>query len=436
MNDIGQRMKRFERRVRVVRSWRGLAIGLCVGAAVCAVWAALDWVGVAYTEWSQMGVILAVTGVLGLLAGAVQRVSSKALSDSIDRRAGLEDRLTTSLERSDVHEGFEQALHTDAQKHVAELKPSAIYPVKVGRWQTSAVLLSALAASIFLLGNTPILLSAEAQQDRAEMKKTAEEIKRLTKPLEDPKEQQEMTPEEKKLLDDMRKLNRDLEKARMDKKEAMQKANELAKEAERLMQQRAKTTDQNLAEAQTAFEKLQKQAMDQAGMQDMDPKLAQMNNEQRDELEAKLTQQKQNLEKQIKSLEEMIKDAQKRGASKEEMSKLKEQQSALNKEMEDLLKQLKQVQLSKDAQELLKRISENPIFKEMQEMARKLQENSKAAQQTGKPTLTKEQVKEMQKKMEEMAKKLDELAKQLKSKEALDEYLRKMMEAMKNSCGT
>src|SRR5437773_7858 len=121
MNDIEQRMKRFERRVRLVRSWRGMAIGLCVGAAACGVWAAL-------------------------------------------------------------------------------------------------------AASIFLLGNTPILLNADAKKQREELKQAGQAVEKITKPLENPKEQQEMTPQEKRLLDEMRKLSRDLEKAHVDKKEAMEKA--------------------------------------------------------------------------------------------------------------------------------------------------------------------------------------------------------------------
>jgi DNA repair exonuclease SbcCD ATPase subunit len=436
MNDIEQRMKRFERRVRLVRSWRGMAIGLCLGAAACAVWSALDWAGIAYTDWSKLGVVLASTGVLGLVAGWFQRVSSKALSDSIDRRAGLEDRLTTSLERANVHEGFEQALHADAQKRVSELKPASLYPVRVGRWQTTAVMMSALAASIFLLGNTPILLSEDAKKAREELKQAGQAVEKITKPLEDPKEQNEMSPEEKKLLDEMRKLNRELEKGRMDKKEALQKANELAKEAERLMKERAKMTDQNLAEAETAFDKMKKDALEQAGMGELDPKLAEMSEAERDSLESQLNEKINALQKQLSSIEEMINKGKKEGMSEEDLKKLQDKKDALKNQLGEAQEQLKQVKLSKDAQELLDRIAKNPIFKEIQEMAKKLAENSKSAQQKGQPSLTKEQVKQMQKRMEEMAKKLDELAKQLKDDKALNEYLEKMKEALKNGCGT
>src|SRR5690349_9657621 len=93
-----ENLKRFEQRVRLVRAWRGLGIGLCIGGVACAVWAALDWLRITYTEWTWMGAVVAAAGLIGLIQGYFAKVPMKALSDSIDRRGGLQDRLTTSME--------------------------------------------------------------------------------------------------------------------------------------------------------------------------------------------------------------------------------------------------------------------------------------------------------------------------------------------------
>src|SRR5690349_18663637 len=118
MDERSTNLKRFERRVRLVRSWKGLAVGACFGSLAAVVWAGLDLAKLAYADWISLGAVVGLGAAAGLLFGLFQRVSPAGLASSIDRRADLEDRLVTSIERSASHGGFDDALHADAQAHL------------------------------------------------------------------------------------------------------------------------------------------------------------------------------------------------------------------------------------------------------------------------------------------------------------------------------
>ncbi len=442
MQVISQRLKGFERRVRLVRAWRGIAIGACMGAAVDAVWAILDWRGLAYTEWSQMGLVFGGGALIGGLVGLGWRVSQKGLSDSIDRRAGLENRLTTALERSEQHDSFDAALQADAEQRFANLKPAKVYPVRVGRWHAGAIALSAVAASIFLLGNSPLLLSDEAKKDHADLKKQGQTVERITKEnLEDPKDQKDMTEDERKLDKELRKYQKDLEKARLTKEDALQKANELQEKAEELTKQSAEATQESLAQAETALEKMQKAELEKSNMGKVDPSMAQLSTQQREEALKKNAQKQKDLKDQMKALQNKLDDLNKQLANKnlsaEQRKALEEQKKALEAAMKDLQKQMKNAQsqeealkLSKDAMDVFNKMMKNPLYKQLQElaekMAKKLGQAAEAGQQKQRPKLTKEE-------REEMQKHLEELARELKDDKAMEAYLKALVEAMKNA---
>lgn len=456
--DIGG-LKRFERRVRLVRSWRGLAIGLTAGAAISAAWAILDWMKISYTEWSWMGTVVGVSGAIGMLVGYFMRVPLRNLSDSIDRRGGLENRLTTSMEVSDETE-FGDALQHDATDRLGKVQPNQLYPMRVGRWQATAVLVSVLASTIFLLGNSPILLNAEARKDREELKKLGTTVERIIKPVTETGEQQELTPQEKRLIDEVRKLQRDMERAKINKEEAMQKTNDLAKKAQEMMQERAKMTEENLAKAESAMEKLEKAELEKDG-QKLDSedlkKLSEMNKsgmktdqqkaeqqKEKSELQQKaqqMQQQKSELQKKIDELSKKLQDpklsAEQRKAMEEMQKKLQEMMKGLEKELAEIQKRIAEIMKDQEIQEMLKKIMEHPAMKELQEMAQKLAEEAQKQQNSDPQNpemqkLTKEQLEQMKQQLEEAAKQLKELAKQLKDPKALEEFMEQLKEALKN----
>jgi len=441
MTEITDKLKGFSRRVRFVRSWRGMAMGACVGAGAAAVWAVLDWVGVAYTEWSWMGALLAAGAAIGAVVGFLRKVPAGALSQSIDRRAGLEDRLSTAAERREAHSAFDDAQRSDAEASLLSLNPQKVYPIRPGKWHGGAVAFSALAAAIFLLGNSPIWMSDDARKEREELQQQAKKIERVTREeLNSPEARQQMSEAQKKLADELRKLQRDLEKAHMSKAEALQKANEIEKQAQELVRQTAKDTQKSLDDAQKAMERMQQDALTQAGMPDVTPQMANMSDSERSQAMQQQQQKMDQMQSLLNALQNQLSKLQKKlkdpNLSEAERKALEEQKKALEKQigdakkgLEEAKKEMEALKLSQEAQKLIQKMMSDPLYKQMQELAQKLNQNAQAAQQSGKPSLTKEQ-------REALQKELEELIEKLKDDKAMKEYLKAMLEAMKQCNGS
>lgn len=424
-------LKRFERRVRLVRSWRGMAIGACFGSLAAAVWAGLDWANVAYTDWIRMGTVVVAGAVLGLLGGMLQKVAPKALADSIDRRGDLEDRLATSLERQDSNAGFDANLHADAHAKLQSLQPKTLYPVRLGRWHAGAVALAALASTLFLLGNTPILLNDQQKKDREDLASKGKAVEQVLKPIEEHLGKESKNPDEERLAEELRRLAKELEKGRINKEEALQKANELQKQAEKLVQDRAQKTQQSLKEAESAFDKMLKEQLSANGLKDIDPEVAKMTEAERAEQAAALQEQMDSLSKQIQSLQQQL---QQKGMDSETQQQLSKELQELMQQQSKMSKQLEGLKLSKEVQDMLKRMMENPLYKKLLEAQKKLQKAMQEAGEQGEQEeLTHEQMEEMRKQLQE---ELEKMAEELKDDKAMSEFLQKMLDALKDGCGT
>jgi myosin heavy subunit len=462
--DVGS-LKRFERQVRLVRAWRGLAVGLCIGGVACAVWSVLDWAKIAYTEWIWMGSVLLGCGLSGLIVGLFLRIPAQALADSIDRRGRLANRLSTSMEIDDSGE-FGQALQHDAAAKVAGLKPGELFPVRVGRWQGAAIGLAFLASGIFLLGNTPLLLPPQERKDREELKKVGAAVERIAKPLTEPTKSGDMTPAEKRMADELRKLQRDLQRQKVSKEEASQKANDLSKQTQELTKERSELTSQNLEKAESALEKMQKAELEKNGIKmdaEMMKQLHEMNKENQAQQKngqqdpkafgkkmEQLNEQQKGLQQQHKALEqkqealksELSKIGQQlkspnltpeqKKALEEMQKKIQEMLKGLEKEIAEIQKAVQKIMQDKQIQELMKKINEHPMMKKLQEMAAKLAENATMGKQGEIPKITKEDLEELKKQLPEMEAKIKELAKQLQDPKALDEYMEQLREALEN----
>ena len=252
-------LRRFGRRVRLVRAWRGAAIGACVGGLAAASWSALDWYGVA--DATPLRMILCVVG--GLFSGAgigiATRLPLEALRASIDRRAGLENRLTASA----VEVPFSEEIRADADERLEKVRAAKVYPIRFGRWHGGALAATVLAASVFLLGSTPLALSAEAKAERKESVQQGRVVERIRKEqFETLEAKREMSEAERRLAEEARRLQRDLEKGRLTREETMQRENELNEKAKELAQNSAKESSVSLSKAETAMEKMERPALD------------------------------------------------------------------------------------------------------------------------------------------------------------------------------
>jgi chemotaxis protein histidine kinase CheA len=426
-------LKPFNRRVRLVRSWRGLAIGATVGAAIGTGWAVLDWFNVFYAEPIGIAAVIGGGAIVGAIWGALGKISESALAQSIDRRAGLEDRLSSAQTGQGA---YQDQIAEDAEARLAALRPAQLYPLRFGRWQGGAIALSVVAASIFLLGNTPLLLLEQAKQTQAELKKEGQKVQRVIKEnLEDPREKQSLTEAEKRLADEMRRYQKDLERARMSKEESLQKAEELTKKADDLMKQNAQASLKSLETGQSQLEKAEQDKLNQANLGMVTPSMAKMSDAERKQALAKNKAEQKELERQLAEIEKRMAEIQKqlknpnlskaeRDALEKERQALESQKKALDKQLKDAKDQEQAIQLSKEAQDIFKKMTEDPIYKEMQELAKQMKQNAEAAQAGKKPPMTKEERLALQKRLEE-------LANQLKDPKAMQEYLKAMLAAMK-----
>jgi hypothetical protein len=448
MQDNKLNLHPFRRRVRLIRAWRGLALGAIAGGLLGLVWAVLDLTGVWFTEWLWLALVFLAPAVLCALVAALLPVPNEAVARSIDRRAGLRDRLGTMIERQEAQDAFDAALRQDAEAHVSGLRARNVFPVRMGRWQYLGTCAVALASLVFLLGNTWYMISPEATKAKEEMEKIAAQIERVAKPILDRKD---ATEEEKSFANELDAFAKRLEKGRITKEEAMQRANELAKQAQKLTQQRtdkafqnmqtareqmsmAKLAEKGLTKAQLEklnlnnpqkqlLDKLQKElgnprqgdnkfnqeTMDQLGLQQMDPSMLNLTDEERDKLRELIQQKLNDLDKKLANSQNLTED---------ELRELLEQQEQLQ-EMQE------QLEISEEARKALEEFMNSPEFKDIMKAVKEMRD---AAQQVanGEP-LTDQQIEDL----EQMIEELDEKLKDSKYREMVIEQLKAALEMLK-----
>ncbi|MCW5942016.1 MAG: hypothetical protein KIS66_07275 [Fimbriimonadaceae bacterium] len=410
MDDLGSRLRRFVRRVRWMGAWKGAGIGAWVGSGLAVAWSILDWTGVWFATWAGLALLVFGASVLGAVVGFCRRVSVTDLADSIDRRAGLQNRLRTALHHVDGAAEFDEPLLGDAQARLAALHPRRLFPVRVGRLHWSAMGTAMVASAVFLLGGTPLWLGDAARQERDELKLAAAKVERILRPVAKIPEEA-LTADERALAAEMRRFAEELRRRRLGKEEAMQKANDFAKRAEELARERFKQADKYFEKAESAWRKMEESKLAEAGLQGADPEKMRLSDQE-------LNQAIEQLDAQIAKLKEKLQNP----------NLSKDERKALEEELEKAQTAKNQFELSKKAKDFLDRVRNHPLYRELRELAEKLRKEAQAGQQGQRGELTREQ-------FEAMRKKLEELADKLKSDEALEQYLREMLEAMKNCEG-
>jgi len=396
----------FRRRIRLLRTWRCAAIGGSAGAACAVLLAGMDYFDVLDATPRLLLITFGIGVLAGMARGLFENLPDNAIAQSVDRRGGLADRLTTAYEVPATDGGMASSMVDDARVHASALRPAALYPVRPGRWHGIMFGLVALAAFVFILGNTTWLRSAASKAEAAELNKAADTVQRVAMPELEAAKKADATPEDKELARQLNKFSNDLRKGRLNKQQAMLKANELAQQALKIQQSRSVSLAQSIQGAQTAMQKLEAM-QNQAGLQKSD--------------EAKLADQARALSSKIAAMQQSLDAAQ---AGKSKLSAA--EKADLQKKLAAAQQQLKQIQLSQQAQAFMKELQSMPDFKEAQELLAKLAANAQA-QQSGDPSqMTPEQMQQIADRLEAMAKKYNTDAK-------MRELAKEMLEAAKNA---
>jgi len=449
MKLLQQQLKRFGRRVRLVRMWRGAWLGLLGGAALAVALVAADYLLLLtfppFASLILAGVSLVVGGVIGFFLP----VSELSVAQSVDRRAGLEDRTASALHKADSGEFFAGELEVDAQKHLGDVQPKRLYPIRFGAQQMSAcAALAVLVTAVYVVDND-LLLTPGQKAAKAELKEATAQVERVVRELEIGEGAADKRAE-KKLAAELRKFGKELERGRLDREEAMQKAQKLAEDAKKLSEQRlekaqekmeqfqAKGMQEKFEEAGGDLEMLKDLQLDKMQMEALNDLMRESGADKMpsNELDqnmmkalgadnsasemARLSEaQKQKLAEQMAQAQREIQQKLSEGNLSEEQRKALEQQA---KTMEELAKKL---EMSEDVQKALKELQEMKEFKEMQELMEQM-EKAQQQMQEGEP-LTDEQIQQMQEQMEQLAEQMKDPA----AKEAMRQAMKEMIEQMK-----
>lgn len=400
-------LKPFRRRIRLLRAWRLAAIGGCIGAGAAILLAALDFFGVLYVRDWLLAAPVAAGIAVGALRAVFEKMPDSVVARSMDRRGGLEDRLATAAEVPETAGPMAEAQHEDAAEHLTNLRPSALYPLRAGRWQGSLLALSLLTAAIFMLGNSAILKTAKQKQEIGEMKRAAADVRRVTKPILQDAKLPHAKPGEQQLARRLDKFQKDLDRGRMSKQEALVKANKLAEESKKLEQKRGGALAQTVKAGQTAAKKLERMDAN-ARIEKSDA--------------ARMADEAAGLEKQIGAMQKQLDMAQAGKAGKPGGKPLlKAEQEALEKKLAEAQSKLKEIRLSQQAQDFLARLHANKDYQEAQRLMQKLMEQA-TAQQSGA-----DQTPMTQEQLEAAAKKLEALAKQFNTDEKTQELAAQLL---------
>ena len=450
-----EKLKPFVRRVRMARGWKGLAIGLTAGGAAGFAWVVLDWTIRWYTDWPQLAAVVGAGGVLGMAAGILWPLSAEQVARSLDRRAGLKDRLATALEKKIQPSEFEEIQEQDAAGSLGDVQPSNVYPIKVGKWQMSGAACAAAAFGMFGLTTSDIILPPDAKKAKEEAAKIAAGVERVAKELEEKKPKDgEAAKAQEKLARDMKEFAREVRRARLNKEEAMQKANELAKEAQKVAQDRSAEVEQKM---ETARDSIVKMKLEKAGINPEQMKKNALSPEEQKALNEMMQKQgmnpseNENAEFDQKVLDQlglnelnadMLNMTQlQRSEMMEEMAKeLSELQKkaaegklseADKKRMEQLKKLMESLKFSEEALKGLRELMESKEFKELQKLIQEMAKAQEKMQQQNpgeQPELTEEDLERMKEQMEKMLEALEDP----EMREQMKKQMEEMLEALKS----
>lgn len=428
-------LKAFSKRILRALAWKAAGIGLFVGALLAMLAAGADFLGWIWIDWPWLAAAPLVGAFVGAVAGFLRKPGLDQVAASLDRRAGLRDRLTSGIELDAKSHPFASEVHADASAALNRLDPKQLYPVGYLRWHSLALSAGVLAAGLFLLGNTPIFDSPDRRREKEEMKKQAEEIAAVVKPV---LRDKDLSPLSKEHALELERFARELERARMDRKDSLKKANELASQGEELEAQLKQQMNKQIANAQQSLEKMlaeqlkkdgieanpeqikqQLETMMQGSRPDYDQALRENSERQRD-----LTAQRQDLNSRMNDLRRQL---QKENLSSEDRRAIEQAMQDVQEQMKSLEEQMRELQEEMAAQDQEFRdefgnqnMSSPATDKEIQKLQKEIAELMEKLKKDG---LTDAQRKAMEEKLKELQKAL----KELKFPKEMAEAIQKMM---------
>lgn len=408
------KLKRFELRLRAARAWRAFWNGLGVGTFLALVLAILDATHVWHTTPVWLAVVTLGLGLVSAAIGYLRGVPAADLARSVDRRAGLEDRLSSAMGQQES--AFADDVTRDAEQALGAVQPKKVYPFRFPWWRFAQVPMAFLPFALLLATANHLFLSPEARAEREELKTKVEAVQKTLDPL--IKHPESLTDEQKRLARELEKLRDQLERGELNREQAQQRANKISEDAQKLERDAFQKVEKRLESAQAALDKFKKDEL--AGDDALDKELSSLSGKELQDKLEEIAQQHPDAKAEEEALKKEIEDLKKQ-LQNPDLSK--QEREELAKKLEQAQKHLKSVKLSQAVQKMLEKIRNNPTFKKIQEMLSKLKQSNEQSQQNGEQELTDEQIKEMEKALDEMAKSMTD--------EDIQKMLDEMLQALK-----
>lgn len=430
---------RFRRRVKGLRAVRGGLLGLGVAGLLALAYAITFALWDRLPQWPVLLGLAAAGALLGAIFGFFRRLSNADLAASIDRRAGLQDRLTTAGE-VDSERPFGTELHADAQTAIRNVEAKSVFPT-TWRWRdalAAAPMLSSVVLVWLLL--LPPRLSPEEQSLREKMANKEAEIERVLAPIEERARQGKATDAEIRLVNEIQKLRRDLRDVRSNPEKVLESTNDLHQKAEQAATFRSEQTLASLAKAEQSNARLAMQALEKESKLSPDELAAiQRQLDEQAKRQRDLAQKKSDLRKQIDEIDRRLQD--------ENLSQ--SQRESLERKRAQLTEDLSQTQAQADAQARLSEAdaaelqaqqealqsevaSKQRQMAQAQEQAKQLKEGLKDAKLSPEDRARMEkQLKQLEDLQRRLGKELDELRARMNEIANL-KSVREMMERINN----
>jgi hypothetical protein len=164
----------------------------------------------------------------------LERPSFSATALEVDRRLGLEERITTSLELSEAEGDMVQALHRDARVHASNINAGKDFPVRIPRiMKWFALVLVAYGLAYMLLPELDLLGYRERLAQELELRETmkvrAQKLEEAMRPLRELPES-ERHPSLSENVKNVERIAEGLESGELSEKQALARLTNMAKE--------------------------------------------------------------------------------------------------------------------------------------------------------------------------------------------------------------
>ena len=226
---VQNQISRLRKRVRLLLAERYGLIGTACGMVCACVFVYLSSHHDALLDYYLWAGIAAAGGVIGLLAALVRRLDDFTVAFAADRRSGTRERLSTSvaLRTHEDLQDIERAQIADASDCASHLDSRQVFPHRFGLPHGVFAAAALLLAAFILVPVLPWFQSETRKREVAAMKEQGARVTAVAKNI---KKQADPEDEElRKLAAKLEKLGKHMESGRMDKKRAMLNARKLSK---------------------------------------------------------------------------------------------------------------------------------------------------------------------------------------------------------------